>query len=147
MIVLIEGLSSDNYTMEIPENFVGDVALFMLGMGNIVATNLNGECVAKRWEDYGVLEAWLMEKYGKGFEQLMAEAVKGNRKELVRSLGSLIVGDFEDRVEYMKRMRLCKSKEDFDKFEKKWFKEKTKSEYGQNFSKVGRDVAKNLMNQ
>lgn len=117
----------DPYTMDAPSLELAAVAIALIGEGQMGLKEIGGDAEVPVFLTGGHDE-WFQEHCGKTFEQALEQATSAaNMHQLIAILDGVVVGDEDDRKEFLEQLSALSSPGEREDFRWKWHEEKRTS--------------------
>ena len=118
----------DPYTLEAPNLELAAVAIALIGEGQMALKEIGGDAEVPLFLMGSHLDEWFQERFGKTFEQALEQATSGvNMHQLIEVLDSMVVGDEDERKEFLEKHSAIASPGEREDFRWQWHEEKRSS--------------------
>ncbi|EOH6357414.1 TPA: hypothetical protein NVL99_000560 [Acinetobacter baumannii] len=117
---------SDKCTFEAPNLKIAAIVTCVLGNGQYSAKGMQHDLDVPFFL-FGGHEEWFVSRFGTNFEETLIQVRNAEKKDLVDSFNSVLLGSYLDRTAFFKAYNLIKDPAEQNKWRRQWLDERRSS--------------------
>ncbi|ENT3301221.1 hypothetical protein MJ012_07560 [Acinetobacter baumannii] len=117
---------SDKCTFEAPNLKIAAIITCVLGNGQYSAKGMQHDLDVPFFL-FGGHEEWFVSRFGTNFEETLIQVRNAEKKDLVDSFNSVLLGSYLDRTAFFKAYNLIKDPAEQNKWRRQWLDERRSS--------------------